>query len=203
MSGLQLIRPDSLSIRAGRLVTVVPTIKMKKPRKAKLNRQGRALNDQFVKLPFWMLSSAAYRSLKPGPRSLLVEFHHRYNGRNNGRIIFSQREMAKAINVSDRQTIAKYIRDLEATGFIKAIKRGGFNVKSPTESRATEWALTIFHIGDMQPEKTFMRWQPVEIHGTEKSTCKGGKTSRESKNGVLHCANGKDNPAVNGVQAAI
>ncbi len=176
---------------------------MKKPRKAKLNRQGRARNEQFVKLPFWMLSSIAYRTLKPGPRSLLVEFHHRYNGRNNGQIIFSQREMARAINVSDRQTIAKYVRDLEAAGFINAIKRGGFNIKSPTESRATEWALTMFPIGDLPAAKLFMSWRPTEIHGTEKSPCGAGKPSREPRNDVRSCENGKDNPAVKGVQAAI
>ena len=176
---------------------------MKKPKKAKLNRQGRAINEQFVKMPYFMLNSLAYRSMKPGPRALLVEFHKRFNGRNNGRIIFSQRDMAEAVNISDRQTIAKYVRDLEATGFIKAIKRGGFNVKSPTESRATEWALSIYHVGDKQPEKTFMRWQPEKIHGKEKSSCTEGKPNREGKNGVRHCTNGKEYPAVNGFHAAI
>lgn len=167
-------------------------------KKTKLNAKGRSVNEQFVKLPFWMLACPAYRSLKPGPRALLVEFHGRFNGRNNGRIIFSQREMAVTINVSDRQTIAKYVRELEAAGFIKAIKRGGFNQKSPTESRATEWALTLFAIGDKPADKTFMRWQPEKNNGAEKPTGRAGKSIREGKKTVPACSDGKENPAVNG-----
>lgn len=173
---------------------------MKKPKKAKLNRQGRAVNEQFVKLPFWMLSGPAYRSLKPGPRALLVEYHKRFNGRNNGRIIFSQREMAEAINISDRQTIARYVRDLELTGFVKAIRRGGFNLKSPTESRATEWALSIYPIGDKSAEKAFMRWQPEKIHGKEKPSRREGKASRDREKGVRACSEKQEIPAVNGFQ---
>ncbi|WP_417592073.1 hypothetical protein [Parasphingorhabdus sp.] len=167
-------------------------------KKTKLNAKGRSVNEQFVKLPFWMLACPAYRSLKPGPRALLVEFHGRFNGRNNGRIIFSQRDMAEAIKVSDRQTIAKYVRELEATGFIQAMQRGGFNRKSPTESRATEWALTMYPIGDKPAEKTFMRWQPEKNDGTEKPTGRDGKSSRDGKRAVPPCSDRQENPAVNG-----
>jgi len=167
-------------------------------RKRKLTAKGRSANEQFVKLPFWMLACPAYRSLKPGPRALLVEFHGRFNGNNNGRIIFSAREMAVEINVSDRQTIAKYVRELEAAGFIKAMQRGGFNLKSPTESRATEWALTLFGIGDKPADKTFMRWQPEKNNGTEKPTGRDGKSSRDDKKTVPACSDGQENPAVNG-----
>lgn len=167
-------------------------------RKTKLNVKGRSVNEQFVKLPFWMLACPAYRSLKPGPRALLVEFHGRFNGINNGRIIFSAREMAREINVSDRQTIAKYVRELEAAGFIQAMQRGGFNRKSPTESRATEWALTLFSIGDQPASKTFMSWRPEKNNGTEKPTGRDGKSSRETKNTVPSCFDRQENPAVNG-----
>lgn len=156
------------------------------------------MNEQFVKLPFWMLACPAYRFLKPGPRALLVEFHRRFNGHNNGRIIFSQREMSDAINVSDRQTIAKYVRELEAAGFIEAIRRGGFNLKTPTDSRATEWALSLFAIGDKPAEKSFMRWQPKKIHGTEKPTSRDGNSSREAKKTVPSHSDGQEIPAVNG-----
>ena len=168
-------------------------------KKTKLNLKGRSVNEQFVKLPFWMLACPAYRSLKPGPRALLVEFHGRFNGRNNGRIIFSQREMAREINVSDRQTIAKYVRELEAAGFILAMQRGGFNRKSPTESRATEWALTMFAIGDKPADKTFMSWRPEKNNGTEKPTGREGKSSREVDKAVPACFKGQENPAVKGL----
>ena len=146
-----------------------------------------------------MLACPAYRSLKPGPRALLVEFHSRFNGRNNGRIIFSQREMSEAINVSDRQTIAKYVRELEAAGFIVAIRRGGFNLKTPTDSRATEWALSMYAIGDKPAEKAFMSWQPEKNNGTEKTTGRDGKSSREAKKTVPACFEGQEIPAVKGL----
>jgi len=168
-------------------------------KKTKLNPKGRSVNEQFVKLPFCMLACPAYRSLKPGPRALLVEFHGRFNGRNNGGIIFSQREMAQAIKVSDRQTIAKYVRELEAAGFIKAMRRGGFNRKSPTESRATEWALTLFPIGDKPADKTFMSWRPEKNNGTEKPTGREGKSSREVNKTVPACFEGQEIPAVKGL----
>ena len=134
-------------------------------RKRSIASKGRGTGSQpFVMLTNWAFDSAAYRSLKPGPRALLWEVIRRYNGGNNGRIGFSQRRMAEAINVADRQTVAEYVRELQAKGFIKAIRVGGFNVKA-SDRRATEWALTCHKIGDELPTKEFMRRRPPEIDG--------------------------------------
>src|SRR3982751_1271120 len=110
-------------------------------RTRKMNAKGRSVGTRpFVMLPQWAFDSPAYRCLRPGPRALLWEMIRRHNGGNNGRIGFSQRDMAAAMNVADRETVAAYVRELEAKGFVKAMRRGGFSVKV-SDRRATEWAL--------------------------------------------------------------
>jgi hypothetical protein len=42
--------------------------------------------------------------------------------------------MSAAIGVADRETVAGYARELEAKGFIVARRRGGFNMKWPTDA---------------------------------------------------------------------
>jgi hypothetical protein len=146
-------------------------------------------------LTHWAFDSLAYRSLKPGPRALLWELIRRHNGANNGRIGFSQRAMSDAINVADRETVAGYVRELEARGFIVAQRRGGFNVKV-AERRASEWALTMFPIGEELATKDFMRWRPEKIGGAEKPASKGGKAVLEHGGGVRPCSNVREFPSV-------
>lgn len=146
-------------------------------------------------LTHWAFDSAAYRGLKPGPRALLWELIRRYNGANNGRIGFSQRAMSDAINVADRETVAGYVRELEARGFIVAQRRGGFNVKV-AERRASEWALTMFPIGEELATKEFMRWRPEKIDGAEKSASQGGKAVRERVGGVRLCSQLREFPSL-------
>jgi hypothetical protein len=142
------------------------------------NRKGRSVGaGPFVMLPNYVFDSAAFQSLKPGPKALLFELIRQHNGSNNGRIIFSARQMAEALNVSDRETIAKYTRELVNTGLICPIRLGGFNVKA-SERRATEWALTWIAVGTEPPSKDFLKWQPAESDGPEKPASTGGKPVR-------------------------
>lgn len=158
-------------------------------------RNGRSTGAQpFVMLGYWTFDCAAFRSLKPGPRAVLWELIRRHNGANNGRIGFSQRDMAAAINVSDRETVAAYVRELEAKGFIKAMRRGGFNVKV-SDRRATEWALTWIKIGDDLPTKEFARWRPSEIDGTEKPASKDGNGVPEGGDSVRQRSNVREFPS--------
>ena len=166
------------------------------PRGRKVNAKGRSTGAHpFVMLPHWAFDCPAYRTLKPGPRALLWELIRRHNGGNNGHIGFSQRAMSAAINVADRETVAGYVRELEARGFIVAQRRGGFNVKA-ADRRATEWALTWLHIGDALPTKDFMRWRSGEIDGTEKAASQGGKTVRVAVDSVRERSNVREFPSV-------
>jgi hypothetical protein len=53
----------------------------------------------FTRLPEWLQRSEAWATLKPGPRALYVELKRRFMGSNNGRIVLSHRDAAKALNV--------------------------------------------------------------------------------------------------------
>lgn len=135
-------------------------------------------------LPQWAFDCPAFRTLKPGPRALLWELIRRFNGGNNGRIAFCQRDMAKALNIADRGTVAGYVRELVARGFIKATRLGAFSVKL-ADRRATEWALTWHPVGDELATKEFMRWRPDEKNdGTEKPANRGGNAAPLGPAGV-------------------
>lgn len=162
----------------------------------KTNAKGRSVGKHpFVMLSHFAFDCPAFRSLKPGPRALLMEFVRRHNGVNNGRIGFSQRDMSAAINVADRETVAAYVRQLEEFGFIKAHKRGGFNVKV-ADRRATEWSLTMFPLGEVAATKEFMHWRPAKIDGTEKPAHRDGKSVPEGANDVRQCSNVSEIPSL-------
>lgn len=128
--------------------------------KRRVNKKGRN-EPTFSRLPHWVQDSPAYRSLKPGPRALLLELIRRYNGRNNGHIGMSARQAAEAINISDKDTALRYLNDLRDRGLIRPVTLGGFNMKDPTASRATEWALTWERENDRLPSREFQQWKPA------------------------------------------
>ena len=105
------------------------------------------------------LGSAAYRSLSPEARSLLIEARALYTGGDN-RIYMSVRWMQERLGIGRWRT--ERARDeLVDRGFLRVLNPGGFNIK---RRHATEYALT--HI-PLKPEKDgatapkdFMRWQP-------------------------------------------
>lgn len=167
------------------------------------DRKGRSTGvDPFVMLPQWAFDCPAYRTLKPGPRALLWEIIRKHNGANNGRIGFSQRDMAVAINVTDRETVAGYVRDLEARGFIAATRRGGFNVKV-ADRRSTEWELTWIAVGEVPPTKAFMRWRPNPAAGTGKPAPQGGETVPSPLRIVRACPNVPEKPSVTATPVAV
>lgn len=169
----------------------------------KTNAKGRSTGKQtFVMLTHWAFDCEAYRSLKPGPRALLWEFIRRHNGANNGRIAFSQRDQSASIGVADRETVAGYVRQLMERGFLVVARRGGFSVKA-ADRRASEWTLTMFPVGDAPATKEFMRWCPSKIRGTEKPTCKDGKSVPEPANDVRPCPTGTENPSLSRPKQAL
>lgn len=159
------------------------------------NAKGRSTGPApFLMLPQWAFDSPAYRTLKPGPRALLWELIRRFNGTNNGHIVFSQRDMAVAINVTDRETVALYVRELESRGLIVASRRGGFNVKV-ADRRASEWALTWLPVGDVPATKAFMRWYSGKIGGTEKPAARGGFSAPAHADRAVQVQNVRDFPS--------
>jgi hypothetical protein len=68
-----------------------------------------------VQLAEWVQASEAWATLKPGPRALYIELKRRFNGSNNGRIILSHRDSARALNV-DKNTVGGWFEELQLRG---------------------------------------------------------------------------------------
>jgi DNA-binding transcriptional MocR family regulator len=125
-------------------------------------RKDARARGRFVSLTEHMLGSAAWQALNGNCRALYVELARRYRGpnSNNGKIPYSVREAAKALNVG-RSTAQRCFGRLIAHGFLRISKRSGFSMKGRV---ATEWLLTEFP-DDSQATSTtatmdFMRWMP-------------------------------------------
>jgi hypothetical protein len=100
---------------------------------------------RFVQLFHWEMDSAAYRDLSGNARSIYIEIKRRYNGSNNGFIVYSVRQAADALKIG-KTTAAKAFRELISHGFIVAEQRGAFHWKIDVSGErhrpASEWRLT-------------------------------------------------------------
>jgi DNA-binding transcriptional MocR family regulator len=117
---------------------------------------------RYVSLTEYMLASPSWHALDGNSRALYIELTRRYRGpnSNNGKIPYSVREAAAALNIG-RSTAQRCFQRLTALGFIKIGKRSGFSMKGRV---STEWLLTEFP-DDTQAKlttasKDFMRWTP-------------------------------------------
>src|SRR5215470_9004835 len=117
--------------------------------------------ERYLSLRFWLLRSDAWKSLPAISRALSLELAARYNGSNNGRISYSVREGADALNVT-KDTTARYLKILQDRGFIACTKRGAFSLKTTRD--ASEWRLTEYDsdVPVAHATKDFMRWRPPE-----------------------------------------
>ncbi|MCC0007828.1 MAG: GntR family transcriptional regulator [Hyphomicrobiaceae bacterium] len=141
--------------------------KQARPRRA-VNKKGRNKHATFVKLEGYVLRCDAYRALRPVARAIYTELRRRFNGRNNGQISCSVRELAAELH-GGKDTIRTALDDLIAKGFIKRAQKGSFNFKL---RHATTWILTEENLGDETATIEFLRWQAAENlePGTQPST---------------------------------
>lgn len=145
---------------------------------AKHDRKGRSINPDGKYTPFyeWLLNSPAWCSLDAYAQIVYLHLRRRYNGKNNGAITASTRELCRNINCSDKP-VTRALRDLQDRGFIVAIQKGSFNWKTridgQSKNRATVWLLTELPQDEPSPERTprkdFMRWRPTNITAQEKN----------------------------------
>lgn len=126
-------------------------------RKNRLFPNGRnATSTSFIMLENYVFDSPAFRSLRPGPRALLLELIRRHNGNNNGTIGLGVREAAVAICVG-KNAAESYFRTLVEAGFIARERFAGFNMKDVTGRRATEWRLTWIRTERTPATKEFLK----------------------------------------------
>src|SRR5580704_10618778 len=105
------------------------------------NKTGRSKGrERFVSITNSLMRTDAWRDLDCVARCAYIEIAARYAGpgTNNGRIPYSLREMATALNCS-RATAMRALHKLQDRGFLAMTKKGAFSVKCRV---ATEWRLT-------------------------------------------------------------
>lgn len=119
----------------------------------KSNKKGAG---RHVQLPEWLQVLEAWRTMPVGPRALYVELKWRFNGVNDGRVILSYRDAARAIN-AHRNTVGRWFTELEERGFIVMAQAPYLG---PTGiGKSSHWTLTEYPTDDMKPAtKAFMRW---------------------------------------------
>ncbi|GAA6176965.1 hypothetical protein [Sulfitobacter pacificus] len=134
---------------------------VKKPYKGHKKGAGR-----HVQLPEWLQASEAWRTLPVGPRALYVELKRRFNGSNNGRVILSHRDAAKAVN-AHRNTVGRWFTELEDRGFI--VMAQAPHLGPSGIGKSSHWTLTEYPTDNMKPATVdFMRWPAKQKPPTTK-----------------------------------
>jgi len=103
------------------------------------------------------MNSAAFKALKPVERCALIEVYKRYDGKNNGSIHVSNRELGDELHVS-KTTAGRAMKRLVQIGFLEITVQGSFSQKT---NQATEYRLTELKCDLTQnlSKKTFMSWR--------------------------------------------
>ena len=111
---------------------------MKRNRKNQADHKADLRGGKFDGVPRALLDSDAYRlGLDVFDRALLMEFIHRFNGYNNGRLTFSQREIAERLNTQNFRRIGKGIARLIETGFLDIATESVWKQRKAREYRLT------------------------------------------------------------------
>lgn len=125
-------------------------------------KKGRGRSSgRFTMLRHRLLNSAAYRSLSPNARSLLIELAMIENGQNNGELYLSVRDAAARMGVADTKAASRAFEELKELGFIAVTKDAHFAVKTGEGSRARAWRLTWQAVAGKQgPTNEFEHAEP-------------------------------------------
>ena len=109
--------------------------------------------EPFVMLRKELLNSPSWQSLPPEPRALYVEVANQFNGRNNGRIIYSIRDAKTGLRVG-QATAYRAFNALQERGFLiphMTLASNGHAIR--------RWELTDFALGGDAPSRDYLAWK--------------------------------------------
>ena len=104
-----------------------------------------------------ILSSPAYRDLRPVDRCVLEELQRLYRPNRNGHLSLSVRNAEKLVH-ANKDTITKAFDKVAAHGFIE-LARGEYW----QEGKAREWRLTFEPCNGREPTDEWRTWEPGKI----------------------------------------
>ena len=141
-----------------------------------MNKHRKDLNGKnlprYVQLFHWMMDSEAWKDLSGNARAIYLEISKRYNGTNNGQIVYSLREATRELKIGT-STAKRALDELQDHGFIVAEQRGHFTGRSipaaqrfvpPANGGLTVYGSNIAPDFDSQQHgtKEFMRWSKIQ-----------------------------------------
>lgn len=126
------------------------------------DKTGRSKSDgQFASMPYPMLRSAAWRSLKGPAIKVFLELHTRYWGGNNGELSLSLGEAARILGIG-KATAQAAFDELIEKGFIEMTKQGHWYGRV-----ASEYRITKERTGRENATNEWRIWQPPDAEKTE------------------------------------
>lgn len=122
---------------------------------AKMLKNGRSrVKERFVMLTYDMLTSPVWESLSAQARAVLIQVAKRHNGRNNGTLGASVRDLATECRIN-KDTAARALGALIDAGFLELCQAGSFDFK---KRHAAEYRLT-WHWCDKTGQKGSRAWK--------------------------------------------
>lgn len=131
----------------------------------KADRRGRSEGEQaFIQLPWWLMESPAFHALSPEGKTALLYLLKRFNGQNNGRIVFGVRTGARVRNpgqpdaaaidkpIMSKTKLTAALKEIEALGLATVAKQSSFGQKK----LAREWCLNWLRCDGKAPTRDFM-----------------------------------------------
>lgn len=131
---------------------------------------------RFMGLPHCVLDSVAYVDLTPMERAILVEIVRVFDGRNNGRITLSYKQLAARLGRKNEAPFSRAIGRLISHGFLELSVEAVWQ-----ERRAREYRLTFANTSDrigrpIAATNEYRAWTPpAKIDATD-----GVATGRKS-----------------------
>lgn len=139
---------------------------MKRRAKPLADHRGDNRGKQWAGIPHCVLDSLAYQHLSLMARAVLVEIVRAMNGYNNGKIRFSQRQLAERLRNSNYRRIGRSIAELVEKGFVDVAAEGQWRPRL-----AREYRLTFVSTGTvLRPCKAtndYLAWCPVKESGVK------------------------------------
>ncbi|MSP81884.1 MAG: hypothetical protein EXQ94_02865 [Alphaproteobacteria bacterium] len=122
---------------------------------AKMLRNGRSKGEaRHIRLYHWLTGSPAWRALKPASKVVLLDVWRRHDGKNNGRIAASSRDIRDGTGLN-RRTILAALARCQELGFLTCARPASFTMK---HKLAPLWEVTAEPVGDQLATRRFMSW---------------------------------------------
>lgn len=124
---------------------------------SKRSRRQKKSGRAFAQVHWDMMDTPAWLDLSGTAAKLYLALLREYDGRNNGRIIFSNRDAAQAMGFKSLDYAGAKLDELREHGFIRRTRDG---VRGRTSRIATEWRLTDFPTATAPATHDYRRWTP-------------------------------------------